>query len=254
MGATVLLTGRDRGRGETAVEEIRRHGGTAEFLQADFASLRAVRGLAADVRSRYSRLDVLLNNAGGVNLERRLTPDGIEQTFAVNHLAAFLLTEELRDLLVASAPARVVTVSSEAHRSLQTLDFDNLQGERRYKPLLAYSISKLANVLFTYELDRQIRDRGVTANCVHPGVVNTGIWSATRGIIRLLIWLAQPFMISAERGARPLIKLASDPDCATLSGCYFKKEKAVPSSPLSYDTEVAARLWETSAEMVAAVR
>ena len=177
MGATVLLTGRDRGRGETAVEEIRRRGGTAEFLQADFASLRAVRGLAAEVRSRHSRLDVLLNNAGGVNLERRLTPDGIEQTFAVNHLAAFLLTEELRDLLVASAPARVVTVSSEAHRSLQTLDFDNLQGERRYKPLLAYSISKLANVMFTYELDRRLRDRGVTANCVHPGVVNTGIWS-----------------------------------------------------------------------------
>jgi NAD(P)-dependent dehydrogenase (short-subunit alcohol dehydrogenase family) len=254
MGATVLLTGRDRGRGEAAVEEIRQRGGTAEFIQADFASLRAVRGLAAEVRSRHSRLDLLLNNAGGVNLERRLTPDGIEQTFAVNHLATFLLTEELRDLLVASAPARIVTVSSEAHRALQTLDFDNLQGERRYKPLLAYSISKLANVMFTYELDRQLRDRGVTANCVHPGVVNTGIWSASRGIIRLLTWLAQPFMISAERGARPLIKLASDPDCAVVSGSYFEKEKAVRSSPLSYDTEVAARLWETSAAMVAAVR
>ncbi len=254
MGATVLLTGRDRGRGEAAVEEIRRRGGTAEFLQADFASLQAVRELAAEVRSRHARLDVLLNNAGGVNLERRLTPDGIEQTFAVNHLATFLLTEELRDLLVASAPARIVTVSSEAHRALETLDFDNLQGERRYKPLLAYSISKLANVMFTYELDRQLRDRGVTANCVHPGVVNTGIWGATRGFIRLLTWLAQPFMISAERGARPLIKLASDPECAAVSACYFKKEKAVRSSPLSYDIEVAARLWETSAEMAAAAR
>ena len=254
MGATVLLTGRDRGRGEAAVEEILHRGGTAEFLQADFASLRAVRELAAEVRSRHSRLDVLLNNAGGVNLKRRLTPDGIEQTFAVNHLATFLLTEELQDLLVASAPARVVTVSSEAHRVLKTLDFDNLQGERRYKPLLAYGISKLANVMFTYELDRRLRDRGVTANCVHPGVVNTGIWSASRGFIRLLTWLAQPFMISAERGARPLIKLASDPDCAAVSGCYFEKEKAVRSSPLSYDTEVAARLWETSVAMVAAVR
>jgi NAD(P)-dependent dehydrogenase (short-subunit alcohol dehydrogenase family) len=252
MGATVLLTGRDRGRGETAVEEIRRRGGRAEFLQADFASLRAVRELAAEVRSRSTRLDVLLNNAGGVNLERRLTPDGFEQTFAVNHLAAFLLTEELRDLLVASAPARIVTVSSEAHRALKTLDFDNLQGERRYKPLLAYSISKLANVMFTYELDRQLRDRGVTANCVHPGVVNTGIWGAARGFVRLLIRLAQPFMISVVRGARPLIKLASDPGCAAVSGCYFEKEKAVPSSPLSYDTEVAARLWETSAALIAA--
>jgi NAD(P)-dependent dehydrogenase (short-subunit alcohol dehydrogenase family) len=252
MGATVLLTGRDARRGEAVVEEIRRRGGTAEFLRADFASLRAVRGLAGEVRSRHSRLDVLLNNAGGVNLERRLTPDGIEQTFAVNHLAAFLLTEELQDLLVASAPARVVTVSSEAHRALQTLDFDNLQGERRYKPLLAYSISKLANVMFTYELDRRLRHRGVTANCVHPGTVNTGIWSSARGFIRLLIRLAQPFMISAERGARPLIKLAGDPDCAAVSGCYFEKEKAVPSSPLSYNTEVAARLWETSAALIAA--
>jgi retinol dehydrogenase-12 len=254
MGATVLLTGRDRGRGEAVIEEIRRGGGTAEFLQADFASLRAVRELAADVRSRHPRLDVLLNNAGGVSMERRLTPDGFEQTFAVNHLAAFLLTEELRDLLVASAPARIVTVSSEAHRALETLDFDNLQCERRYKPLLAYSISKLANVMFTYELDRRLRDRGVTANCVHPGVVNTGIWGASRGFIRMLIWLAQPFMISSERGARPLIKLASDPDCATTSGCYFKKEKAVRSSPLSYDSEVAARLWQTSAELIASAR
>jgi NAD(P)-dependent dehydrogenase (short-subunit alcohol dehydrogenase family) len=254
MGATVLLTGRDRGRGETAVEEIRRRGGTAEFLQADLGSLRAVRELAADVRSRHSRLDVLLNNAGGVNMERRLTPDGIEQTFAVNHLAAFLLTAELRDLLVASAPARIVTVSSNAHRMVRALEFDNLQGERRYKPLLAYGISKLANVLFTYELDRRLRDRGVTANCVHPGTVNTGIWSASRGFIRLVLGLVQPFMISAERGAKPLIKLASDPACADVSGSYFDKEEAVRSSPLSYDTEVAARLWETSAAMVAAVR
>jgi NAD(P)-dependent dehydrogenase (short-subunit alcohol dehydrogenase family) len=254
MGATVLLTGRDRERGEAAVAQIRRRGGTAEFLRVDFTSLRAVRKLAAEVHSRHSRLDVLLNNAGLVNLKRCTTPNGFEQTFAVNHLAAFLLTEELRDLLVASAPARVVTVSSEAHRALKTLDFGNLQGERRYKPLLAYSISKLANVMFTYELDRRLRDHGVTANCVHPGVVNTGIWGAARGFVRLLIRLAQPFMISPERGARPLIKLASDPGCAAVSGCYFEKEKAVPSSPLSYDTVVAARLWETSAAMVAAAR
>ena len=253
MGATVLLTGRDRRRGEAAIEEIRRRGGTAEFLQVDFASLRAVRALAAEVRSRHSRLDVLLNNAGGVSMERRLTPDGIEQTFAVNHLAPFLLTNELRDLLVASAPARIVTVSSQAHRALKTLEFDNLQGERRYKPLLAYSISKLSNIMFTYELDRQLRHRGVTANCVHPGVVSTGIWNGSRGVIRLLIRLAQPFMLSVERGARPLIKLASDPDCAAISGCYFEKEKAVPSSPLSYDTKVAMRLWETSAAMIATV-
>ena len=254
MGAKVLLAGRNRGRGEAAVAEIRRRGGTAEFFQADFSSLRAVRELAAEVRSRYARLDVLLNNAGGVNAERRLTADGIEQTFAVNHLATFLLTEELRDLLVASAPARVVTVSSEAHRMLKTLDFDNLQGERSYKGFRAYAISKLANVLFTYELDRRLRGSGVTANCLHPGTVRTGIWGAARGLLRLLTLVVQPFMISAERGARPLIKLASDPACAAVSGRYFLKEKEVRSSPLSYDSEVAARLWETSAALIAAAQ
>ncbi|MEP6822223.1 MAG: SDR family oxidoreductase [Chthoniobacterales bacterium] len=252
MGATVLLAGRDRGRGDAAVAEIRRRGGTAEFLQADFSSLRAVRELAAEVRSRHSRLDVLLNNAGGVNADRQLTADGIERTFAVNHLATFLLTEELRELLVASAPARIVTVSSEAHRMLQTLDFDNLQGEKSYKGFRAYAVSKLANVLHTHELERRLHGSGVTANCLHPGVVRTGIWGATRGVLRLLTFLAQPFMISAERGARPLIRLASDPECAVLSGRYFLKEKEAPSSPLSYDTEIAGRLWETSAALIAA--
>ena len=251
MGATVLLAGRDRARGEAAVEEIRRGGGTAEFLQADFASLQAVRGLAAEVRSRHSRLDVLLNNAGGVNFKRQLTNDGNEQTFAVNHLATFLLTEELRELLVASAPARIVTVSSEAHRTLKKLDFDNLQGEQSYKGVRAYSISKLANVLHTYELDRRLRGSGVTANCLHPGVVRTGIWGSTSGVIRLITFLAEPFMISAERGARPLIKLSSDPDCAAVSGRYFLKEKEVRSSALSYDAEVAARLWATSEALTA---
>ena len=252
LGATVLLSGRDRGRGEATVTEIRQRGGKAEFVAADFSSLKSVRELAAEVRGRHGRLDVLLNNAGSVNAERRLTADGIEQTFAVNHLATFLLTEELRDLLVASAPARVVTVSSEAHRMLKKLDFDNLQGERRYKPFLAYAVSKLANVLFTYELDRRLAGSGVTANCVHPGVVRTGIWGSSRGIIRLLTRLAQPFMLSAERGARPLIKLASDPALAAVSGHYFSKENDLRSSPVSYDTRVAARLWEISAELTRA--
>lgn len=252
MGAKVLLAGRDRGRGDAAVAEIRHRGGTAEFLQADFSSLRSVRELAAEVRARHARLDVLLNNAGGVSAERRLTPDGIEQTFAVDHLATFLLTEDLRELLATSAPARVVTVSSEAHRMLKTLSFDNLQGERRYKPFLAYAISKLANVLFTYELGRQLAGSGVTASCPHPGVVRTGIWGSTRGLLRLLALVAQPFMISVKCGAQPLIKLASNPTCAALSGRYVLKEKEVRSSAVSYDAGVAAQLWEASAALVAA--
>ena len=137
---------------------------------------------------------------------------------------------------------------------LQTLDFDNLQGERSYRGFRAYAISKLANVLHTYELDRRLRGSGLTANCLHPGVVRTGIWGSSRGFLRLLTWLGQPFMISAERGARPLIKLTSDPACAALSGRYFLKVKEARSSPLSYDTEVAARFWETSAALIAGAR
>jgi NAD(P)-dependent dehydrogenase (short-subunit alcohol dehydrogenase family) len=255
MGATVMLTGRDRARGEAAVAEIRQRGGSAEFLEVDFSSLRAVRALAAEVRSRHPRLDVLLNNAGAVNRQRRLTSDGFEQTFAVNHLATFLLTEELRDLLGASAPARIVTVSSEAHRSLPTLPFDNLQGEKRYRPLRAYSISKLANVLHTYELNRRLRGTGVTANCLHPGVVRTNIWGASGGgVIGLILALIKPFMLSPERGAQQMIKLASDSAYAELSGRYFDKDKEARSSPASYDAEVAKRLWDVSEQLVAAAR
>ena len=184
QGATVLLTGRNRARGEAAVAEICGQGGSAEFLPADFASLASVRALAAEVRQRHDRLHILVNNAGFVSgsRTRRLTADGDEETFAVNHLATFLLTNLLRDLLVVGAPARVVTVSSDAHRMVRALDFDNLQCERRYKPFLAYGQSKLANILFTYELSRQLEGSGVTANCLHPGVVRTGIWQAASGV------------------------------------------------------------------------
>ncbi|MBV9127362.1 MAG: SDR family oxidoreductase [Verrucomicrobia bacterium] len=257
LGATVLIVGRDASRGEAVVNEARQRrgggnsGGRVDFLAADFSSLAAVRALAAEVRARHERLHVLLNNAGGVSGQRRLTVDGIERTFAVNHLATFVLTQELLPLLRASAPARVVTVSSEAHRMLPTLDFDNLQGEQRYKMFRAYAVSKLANVLFTYELARRLAGSGVTANCLHPGVVRTGIWGPTRGVLGVLTALAKPFMLSAQRGARPLVKLAGDPALAATTGRYFLKEKEAPSSPVTYDTAVAARLWEVSVALAA---
>ena len=247
-GATVLLTGRDRARGEAVVAAIRGRGGKADFLAADFASLAAVRTLAEAVRQRHDRLHVLVNNAGFVSGSRtpRLTADGCEETFAVNHLATFLLTRLLRDLLVASAPARVVTVSSDAHRFVNTLDFENLQGERRYKPFLAYSQSKLANVLFTYELSRQLDGSNVTANCLHPGVVRTGIWQAASGVLGVIARLAQPFMISAESSGRAVTRLAADPTLAGVSGRYFNREREAASSPGSHDPLAMKRLWEIS--------
>ena len=250
QGATVLLTGRDRARGEAAVTEIRGQGGSAEFLPADFASLASVRALADEVRRRHDRLHVLVNNAGFVSGKtRRLTGDGFEETFAVNHLATFLLTGLLRDLLTASAPARVVTVSSDAHRALRGLDFDNLQCERRYKPILAYSQSKLANVLFTYELARRLEGSGVTATCLHPGVVRTGIWQAASGMLGVIARLAQVFMISPQKSGAYVVRLAVDPALAGVSGRYFNCHKELPSSPASHDPQAAARLWEMSERM-----
>ena len=252
LGATLLLAGRDASRGEAVLAAARQRGageGSA-FLAADLSAQASVRRLADDIRARSPRVDVLVNNAGGVNAERRLTVDGIEETFAVNHLAPFLLTSLLRDTLLTSAPARVVTVSSEAHRMLKTLDFDNLQGEKRYKPLLAYATSKLANVLFTYELARHLQGKGVTANCMHPGVVRTGIWASSRGILRLVVALAKPFMLSSEQAARALVWMASDPGLADTTGRYYVKDGETRSSDPSHDTSAAERLWNASEALI----
>ena len=247
-GATVLLTGRDRDRGEAVVAGIRGRGGKADFLVADFASLASVRALADEVRQRHDRLHILVNNAGFVSgsRTRRLTADGFEETFAVNHLATFLLTNLLRDLLRAGAPARVVTVSSDAHRMVNMLDFDNLQCERRYKPFLAYGQSKLENILFTHELSRQLEGSNVTANCLHPGVVRTGIWQAATGILGVIARLAKPFMISAESSGRAVTRLAADPALEGVSGRYFNREREAASSPGSHDPLAMTRLWEIS--------
>ena len=203
-GATVLITGRDQARGEAAVQELRSLGAvSAEFLPADLSTMAAVRALAKEVRQRHDRLHVLVNNAGLIVPERRLTAAGLEETFAVNHLATFLLTNELRPLLVAAGNARVVTVASDAHRSIPTLDFDNLQCEKRFRPFRAYSQSKLENILFTYELARRWEGTGVTATCLHPGVVLTPIWRNAKGILGFLVTFIKPFMISPRPVAHP---------------------------------------------------
>jgi NAD(P)-dependent dehydrogenase (short-subunit alcohol dehydrogenase family) len=249
-GARVVLAGRSPARCAAAVEQVRRQAGSGdvEALLADLSSQGQVRELARQFRDRHARLDVLVNNAGGLWLERRLTADGLEMTFAVNHLAYFLLTHLLLDTLKASAPARVVNVSSEAHRGA-ALNFDDLQGERRYGGWRAYCRSKLMNLLFTYELARRLEGTGVTANALHPGWVATRFAGDNGWRGRLWQFAARWLAISPEAGAQTILYLATSPEVAGVSGRYFVRERAVPSSPASYDEAAARRLWQVSLEL-----
>src|SRR4051812_7758900 len=250
LGARVGLVGRDAGRGESAAAPIRATGAEVDVFEADLSVQRDVRALADRVLAAYPRLDVLVNNVGGYWATRHMTPDGLERTFAVNHLAPFLLTHLLLDRLRASAPARVATVSSGAH-SLGRIDLDDLQGARGYNGQRAYNQSKLANVMFTYELARRLEGSGVTANVLHPGVVRTAFGQEdSRGWMRLLLPVVRPFMKSPGRGADTSVLLASSPELEHVSGAYFVRGRARPSAPPSYDTDVAARLWRASAELV----
>ncbi len=253
LGATVLLVGRDRARGEATLAAIRRAHPAAnvELLLADLSSQASVRALAGEVRARHPRLHVLVNNAAVVPAARRLTVNGFEEAFAVNHLAPFLLTNLLRDPLLAAGSARVVTVSSEAHRMLPAVEWDNLQGERRFRGFRAYALSKLANVLFTRELARRFAGTGVTANALHPGVVNTGVWREARGVLGVLVGLGKPFMISPDRGAAPVVRLVIAPELAGRSGLYFDRERERAPSPAALDDATAARLWEVSERLTA---
>jgi retinol dehydrogenase 14 len=260
-GARVVMVGRDPTRTDAAMAEVlRRSGAKAEdvsSLLCDLSSQASVRSLAEAFRARHDRLDVLVNNAGGVNKRRLVTVDGIEMTLAVNHLAPFLLTNLLLDLIVksarTSAPARIVTVSSIGHRQ-GTIDFDDLGFTRGYTIMRAYSRSKLANVLFASELARRLARQGVanvTSNSMHPGSVDTNIWSGaplwTKPIIQLLL---RPFFISAERGAAHVIDLAVRPDLANVTGRYFEEGKMIEPSRLAQDEDLARRVWDISASLV----
>jgi NAD(P)-dependent dehydrogenase (short-subunit alcohol dehydrogenase family) len=249
-GACVVLVGRNPDKCDSALRQIRAETGNqqVEALLADLSVQQQIRDLTGQFRQRHQRLDVLINNAGGMWLRRELTADGIERTFAVNHLAYFLLTELLLDVLKTSVPARIVNVSSAAH-ARATLDFDNLQGERGYRGWRQYCRTKLMNLLFTYELARRLEGTGVRTNALHPGFVATGFGgnNGLRG--RLLQLAARLFGLSAEQGARTVIYLASSPEVAAVSGRYFVRERAVASSPASYDEAAAKRLWQLSARL-----
>ncbi len=250
-GAEVLMVARDPKRGEAARADVARRSGSdaVSLLLCDFASQAATRALADEVKRKAKRLDILVNNAGSVSSKRQVTADGIEQTFAVNHLGYFLLTNLLLDLVVASAPARIVNVSSIGHRQ-GTLDFDDLGFERGYGIMKAYSRSKLANVLFTSELARRLEGKGVTVNALHPGAVATHIWSHAPAIARPLLAVAKLFMISPEEGGDRIVYLATSPEVEGKTGGYYEKNRLVTPARLACDATLASRLWTVSTDLV----
>jgi len=248
LGATVVLVGRDRRRTEAAAAEIGSVSASKPRAEiADLASLDQVRGLAARLAG-LERIDVLINNAGLVLGERRMTPDGVEHVFAVNHLAPFLLTSLLLPKLTASVPARVVTVTSDAH-SAARLDLADLNLESGWDSWRAYANSKLANIMFTRELARRLDGTGVTANCAHPGVVRTGFGRDARPLLRLGITIARPFLASPERGADTIVYLATSPDVADQTGGYYVKRQKREPSAAARDDAAARELWEISEKM-----
>jgi len=249
-GARVILVARDRERGEASAARVKAKTGNAavELLLADLASQAEIRRLAGQVLERCPALHVLVNNAAVVNLSRETTVDGYEMTFAVNHLAYFLLTRLLLDRLVESSPARIVNVASTGHKYGQ-LDFDDLQSERSYSCMRAYGTSKLANVLFTYELARRLEGTGVTANCLHPGAVSTRLGTNNGRLGRIVVPLLRPFFLTAEEGARTSIYLAASDEVENVSGKYFVKCRLKESSPESHDEALARRLWQASSQL-----
>jgi NAD(P)-dependent dehydrogenase (short-subunit alcohol dehydrogenase family) len=248
LGATVVIVARNVERAAQTANEIERETGNrnVEMVIADFTSLAAVRAAAAEIARRYPAVHVLVNNAGRASKQRMVSADGFEMTFAVNHLAPFLLTRELLPLLRAGAPSRIVNVASAGERSGE-IRFDDMQSERNYRGFNAYAMSKLANVLFTYELASRLEGTGITANCLHPGTVATDL---LRQIPKLLFALISPFLLTPAKGARTVLFLAASPRVQGVSGGYFQKCRAARSSRRSYDVETRKRLWGASETMV----
>jgi retinol dehydrogenase 12 len=247
LGATVIAVARDRARGEQAAAEIRRRTPRArvEVLTADLSRLGDMRTLAAQVQDRHDRLDVLVNNAGVAKFRPELTPDGLGVTFATNHLGPFLLTNLLLDLLRHSAPARVLTVSSDRHTQQRSIPWQDLQPGHD----CTYKASKLLNILFTYELARRLAGTGVTANCLSPGFVRTELGREATGAFRVFLLLTRPFQSSPEAGAQTSVYLATSPAVSEVSGRYFEKSTPADPSALSRDPAAAKRLWQLSTQL-----
>jgi retinol dehydrogenase 14 len=251
LGATVVMVCRDAKRAEPVRDKVKAATGNqnVDLMICDLSSQTDIRRFAGEFINSHSRLDVLINNAGVATRRRSLTEDGIESTFAVNHLGYFLLTNLLLDLLKKSAPARIVSVSSAAH-AYGKINFNDLQGEKKYGGFAAYANSKLANVLFTYDLARRLDGTGVTANCLHPGPVATSLFRNLPKPIEALIKLVT---ISPDKGAETSVYLASSPEVEGVTGKYFAKKRERRTSTASYNEDAARRLWEVSAEMTGSV-
>jgi NAD(P)-dependent dehydrogenase (short-subunit alcohol dehydrogenase family) len=250
MGARVLMVCRDDKRGAHARTEAAQvaTGAAPELLVADMSSQQSIRVLAGDVRRRFPKIDVLINNAGGIFAERGFTVDGIERTFATNHLGPFLLTNLVIDLVTAGTGGRIVNVAADGYPS--RLDFGNLQGEKSYGFLSAYFRSKLENIIFSFDLARRLGDAGVTVNCMSPGPTSTRFGDNMTGLAGLFPRFLKKLFPSAEKGARTLIYLASSPEMEGISGRFFLWQRARRTKPVTLDAEVAARLWRISAELV----
>jgi retinol dehydrogenase 12 len=248
LDATVFIVARDAGRGELTGDEIRARVPHAQvhILTADLSSLAQVRRLAEEVMARFDRLDVLVNNAGVITMRRQLTAEGLETTFATNHLGPFLLTNLLRGLLERSTPARVVTVASAAHKQVRAIPWDDLPHGTQAARGQTYPLSKLLNILFTVELARRLDGSGVTANCLHPGFVRTALGRDVSGALGVLLRLALPFQPEPATGAQTSVYLASSPEMAETTGAYFVKCRPAKPSALARDPAAAARLWTLS--------
>jgi NAD(P)-dependent dehydrogenase (short-subunit alcohol dehydrogenase family) len=247
MGARIVLIARDKSRGEATLARLReRAPGLAHTVHyADLARIPEMKRVAAQIAESEPRIDVLINNAGAMFGSRQLTGDGLEYTFALNHMAYFVVTEGLRERLQASAPARIINTSSGAHRGAR-LDFEDLQLVKDFSAMKAYSRTKLCNILFTRELARRLHGTGVTANCLHPGFVATRFGDQSGGLISRFIGLAKLFAISPEKGAETLVYLASSSDVAETTGAYFYKCRPITPSQAALDDRAAMLLWERS--------
>ncbi len=250
---TLVLVARDAGRGAAVVAELAaQHRASVELLVGDLSSQAEVRRLAAEFCARHDRLHILINNAGAVFTRRQLSRDGIEMTWALNHLSYFLLTNLLLDTLKASAPARIINVASRAHKRVPGIDFSDLQSEKTYAGMRVYGQSKLANILFTKELARRLAASGVTANCLHPGVVRTGFALRTRSLLELAYRLMGPFIRTPEQGAKGLVYLATADAVKDVAGAYFIDDRPARVSRAAGDPAAAARLWDVSLKQTSA--
>ena len=251
MGADLSLVVRDRERGNAVADEIKKNGGGGgvDVFIADLSSMAEVRRVAAELLAAHDTIDVLVNNAGAILMDRQVTKDGYEATFATNHLAYFLLTKLLLDALKKAPAGRIVNVASDAHHR-GSIAFDDLMGEKRYVGWRAYSTSKLANILFTRELARRLEGTNVTTNSLHPGVIASGFARNNGGVVGFLAKVAAPFLMSSEDGAKTTLFLVTDPSVAKVSGEYFARSKIAKPSREARDTSIAKRLWDASEELV----